>query len=166
MKNIRHLILSSSLILALTFGLAGCSSNKNSTKSSSAKDRVTKVAKHKKSSSDKQNSNKASKNSKSSSVSSKDDDSTSSSSNTSSTNRQSAAATTSSKQTNSSTNTNQNSQRQLGLSDVAVWTDSKGVTHHVDSDGMDRQISPNSQGTTYDNWSGSLPSNAQIVHQN
>ena len=68
--------------------------------------------------------------------------------------------------TSQSNNTSSSSQKQLGLTDVAVWTDENGVTHHVDSDGMDRQTTAGSSSITYKDWSGSLPSNAQIVHQN
>ena len=55
---------------------------------------------------------------------------------------------------------------QLGLGDVAVWTDEYGVVHHVDSDGMDRMTIPGSDQVKYQDWSGYLPSNAQVVHEN
>lgn len=108
------------------------------------KDKTTKVVKHKKN------------NSKNSSSSSKN------------TNNKVANFTSSSENntTNSTsvTSTN-NGQRQLGLNDVAVWTDSTGVTHHVNSDGIDRQTISGSSQVNYNDWSGSLPSNAQIVKQ-
>lgn len=76
------------------------------------------------------------------------------------------ATTNDSESSISSSSQESSSQKQLGLNDVAVWTDENGITHHVDSDGMDRQTSPNQSGVTYKDWSGSLPSNAQIVKQN
>ena len=75
-------------------------------------------------------------------------------------------ATTNDSESSTSSSSQSSSQKQLGLNDVAVWTDENGITHHVDSDGMDRQTSPNQSGVTYKDWSGSLPSNAQIVKQN
>lgn len=55
---------------------------------------------------------------------------------------------------------------QLGLGDVATWTDQYGITHHVDSDGMDRQTIPGSSEIHYQDWSGPLPGEAQVVHEN
>jgi hypothetical protein len=57
---------------------------------------------------------------------------------------------------------------QLGLGEVASWTDSEGTTHHVDSDGMDRYTTKGSQEVHYQDWSGSLPQNAtvNVNHQN
>lgn len=157
MKKLQRLVFSGLAVLTLTFGLAGCGSNNhNSSKSSTSKDKVTKVEKHK--SSDKKQS--SSKSSKAKSSSDENDESTSASSSNSS------VTTNSQSSTSSSSSSQKVSQKQLGLSDVAVWTDENGVTHHVDSDGMDRQTSPNQSGTTYKDWSGSLPSNAQIVKQN
>lgn len=57
-------------------------------------------------------------------------------------------------------------QIQLGLGDVAVWTDQYGIIHHVDSDGMDRQTIPGSAQVHYEDWSGALPDNAQVIHNN
>ena len=150
MKKLQRLVCSGLLVLTLAFGLAGCGSNHDSSKSSTSKDKVTKVVKHKSSSKDKQSSKK-------SSQSESDENSTSANSN---------ATTNDSKSSTSSSSQESSSQKQLGLNDVAVWTDENGVTHHVDSDGMDRQTSPNQSGVTYKDWSGSLPSNAQIVKQN
>ena len=150
MKKLHRLVCSGLLVLTLAFGLAGCGSNHDSSKSSTSKDKVTKVVKHKSSSKDKQSSKK-------SSQSESDENSTSANSN---------ATTNDSKSSTSSSSQESSSQKQLGLNDVAVWTDENGVTHHVDSDGMDRQTSPNQSGVTYKDWSGSLPSNAQIVKQN
>lgn len=150
MKKLQRLVCSGLLVLTLAFGLAGCGSNHDSSKSSTSKDKVTKVVKHKSSSKDKQSSKK-------SSQSESDENSTSANSN---------ATTNDSKSSTYSSSQESSSQKQLGLNDVAVWTDENGVTHHVDSDGMDRQTSPNQSGVTYKDWSGSLPSNAQIVKQN
>lgn len=149
MKKFSRLFLSGILVTILGFGLAGCGSQKNSKDTASSShtktEKVTKKATKKTSKNSKQNSTK-----KTSSTSS-------------------SASVTSSSQSSSSTansNVNNNSQKQLGLNDVAVWTDQYGVTHHVDSDGMDRQTIAGSSQTNYHDWSGSLPSNAQIVKQN
>ena len=149
MKKFSRLFLSGMLVTILGFGLAGCGSQKNSKDTASSShtktEKVTKKATKKTSKNSKQNSTK-----KTSSTSS-------------------SASVTSSSQSSSSTsnsNDNNNSQKQLGLNDVAVWTDQYGVTHHVDSDGMDRQTIAGSSQTNYQDWSGSLPSNAQIVKQN
>lgn len=83
-----------------------------------------------------------------------------SSSATSSSNSSSVASTNSS----SSTSSQQHSNIQLGLGDVAVWTDANGVTHHVDSDGMDRQNVPGKSKIQYADWSGPLPANATVQH--
>ena len=149
MKKFSRLFLSGILVTILGFGLAGCGSQKNSKDTASSShtktEKVTNKATKKTSKNSKQNSTK-----KTSSTSS-------------------SASVTSSSQSSSSTansNVNNNSQKQLGLNDVAVWTDQYGVTHHVDSDGMDRQTIAGSSQTNYQDWSGSLPSNAQIVKQN
>ena len=149
MKKFSRLFLSGMLVTILGFGLAGCGSQKNSKDTASSShtktEKVTKKATKKTSKNSKQNSTK-----KTSSTSS-------------------SASVTSSSQSSSSTansNVNNNSQKQLGLNDVAVWTDQYGVTHHVDSDGMDRQTIAGSSQTNYQDWSRSLPSNAQIVKQN
>ena len=149
MKKFSRLFLSGMLVTILGFGLAGCGSQKDSKDTASSShtktEKVTKKATKKTSKNSKQNSTK-----KTSSTSS-------------------SASVTSSSQSSSSTansNVNNNSQKQLGLNDVAVWTDHYGVTHHVDSDGMDRQTIAGSSQTNYQDWSGSLPSNAQIVKQN
>ena len=149
MKKFSRLFLSGMLVTILGFGLAGCGSQKDSKDTASSShtktEKVTKKTTKKTSKNSKQNSTK-----KTSSTSS-------------------SASVTSSSQSSSSTansNVNNNSQKQLGLNDVAVWTDQYGVTHHVDSDGMDRQTIAGSSQTNYQDWSGSLPSNAHIVKQN
>lgn len=149
MKKFSRLFLSGMLVTILGFGLAGCGSQKNSKDTASSShtktEKVTKKSTKKTNKNSKQNSTK-----KTSSTSS------------------SASVTTSSQSSSSTANSNvnNNSQKQLGLNDVAVWTDQYGVTHHVDSDGMDRQTIAGSSQTNYQDWSGSLPSNAQIVKQN
>ena len=149
MKKLQRLVCSGLLVLTLAFGLAGCGSNHDSSKSSTSKDKVTKVVK--------KSSNKDKSSHKKSSQSASEENANSANSNA--TTNDSESSTSSSSQTSTS-------QKQLGLNDVAVWTDENGITHHVDSDGMDRQTFPNQSGVTYKNWSGSLPSNAQIVKQN
>ena len=148
MKKLQRLVFSGVLVLTLAFGLAGCGSNHDSSKSSASKDKVTKVVK--------KSSNKDKSSHKKSSQSESDENSNSANSN----------ATTNDSESSTSSSSQSSSQKQLGLNDVAVWTDENGITHHVDSDGMDRQTSPNQSGVTYKDWSGSLPSNAQIVKQN
>ena len=148
MKKLQRLVFSGLLVLNLAFGLAGCGSNHDSSKSSTSKDKVTKVVK--------KSSNKDKSSHKKSSQSESDENSNSANSN----------ATTNDSESSTSSSSQSSSQKQLGLNDVAVWTDENGITHHVDSDGMDRQTSPNQSGVTYKDWSGSLPSNAQIVKQN
>lgn len=53
--------------------------------------------------------------------------------------------------------------QQLGLNDTATWSDPDGTIHHVNSDGLDTITTPTGQ-TTYQDWFGPLPANAQIVH--
>lgn len=52
--------------------------------------------------------------------------------------------------------------QQLGLNDVAVWTDQYGITHHVHSNGMDRQTISGSAQIEYQDWYGAFPDNAVI----
>ena len=154
MKKLQRSVFSGLLVLTLGFGLAGCGAKHESAKSTnSSKDKVAKVTKVKKSSSNEKKKQASSK---------KNINNTSQSNNTSS----NSAITNQKQSTNSSDSTSSSSQKQLGLTDVAVWTDENGVTHHVDSDGMDRQTTAGSSSITYKDWSGSLPRNAQIVHQN
>ena len=148
MKKLQRLVFSGLAVLTLTLGLAGCGSNHDSSKSATSKDKVTKVVKHK--SSDKKSSSKSNKNS----------------SESSSTNSANSSVTTNSKQDDSSSSSQESSsQKQLGLNDVAVWTDENGITHHVDSDGMDRQTILGSTEVHYQDWSGPLPSNAEVSHE-
>lgn len=53
--------------------------------------------------------------------------------------------------------------QQLGLNDTATWSDPDGTIHHVNSDGLDTITTLTGQ-TTYQDWFGPLPANAQIVH--
>lgn len=149
MKKLQRLIFSGLLVVTLAFGLAGCGSNHNSSKSSTSKDKVTKVVKKKSSSKDKQSSNKKS----------------SSESEESSNSANSSVTTNDSESSSSSSSQQSSSQKQLGLNDVAVWTDENGITHHVDSDGMDRQTILGSTEVHYQDWSGPLPSNAEVSHE-
>lgn len=59
-------------------------------------------------------------------------------------------------------NSNSVNSQQLGLNDVAVWTDQYGITHHVDSDGMDRMTIPGSDQVKYQDWYGAFPDNVVI----
>ena len=147
--KIKRLLLSSSVLLMTTLGLAGCASstNKSASESSSSKVKTSKVTKSDKA---KKESSSTKINAKKNSSKVSDKDVTKIDSNFS------QGATSSSK-------ANQSSEIQLGLSDVAVWTDENGITHHVDSDGMDRQTPNGSDQITYNDWSGSLPSNAKVV---
>lgn len=52
--------------------------------------------------------------------------------------------------------------QQLGLNDVAVWTDQYGIIHHVHSNGMDRQTISGSTQIEYQDWYGAFPDNAVI----
>lgn len=62
-------------------------------------------------------------------------------------------------QASNPTQTNQ----QLGLNDTATWSDPDGTIHHVNSDGLDTITTLTGQ-TTYQDWFGPLPANAQIMH--
>lgn len=160
MKKIQHAAFSGILLLALSLGLAGCGNSQSSAKSSSSStDKVAKVTKAKKSTKASSSATKAS---------DKDgaDGSTNETSNTDANNNSAnSTAPTNKAQSSSTQKYKAASTKQLGLSDVAVWTDSKGITHHVDSDGMDRQTSNGQSGTTYQDWSGPLPDSAQIIQQ-
>ena len=151
MKKVKNSLMAIFMIFGMTFLMAGCGNSSKSTQSSSKSETTSsKVVK-------KKNATKAKKAStssaKSKTSSSKADNESSSSS---------AVVDNESQSTSSSTSSSaQSSNIQLGLNDVATWTDSNGVVHNVDSDGMDRQVK-NGQ-TTYADWSGPLPSNAQVV---
>lgn len=145
MKKFKQLTVSGILVSILVLGLAGCgNTNNHNTSSSSSKDKTSKVVKKQATTKKKQAATKNSSSASSSSITSENSSSTSTSSSSSTT----------------------NNQRQLGLGDTATWTDNNGVTHHVDSDGMDRQTIAGSSQVNYADWSGPLPSNAQINRQN
>lgn len=149
-KNLTRLISLFSIAL-LIVGLAGCGSKQSENTKSESSVKTTKVKKEKSSSSN----------------SKKKNNSSISNSTTSQTSKNTSQGSASiSSNTSSSSNSNTSQEVQLGLGDVAVWTDSKGITHHVDSDGMDRQTTSGNSKITYQDWSGSLPSNAQVIHQN
>lgn len=149
MKKFRQLTVSGILISILALGLAGCGNNSNhNTSSSSSKDKASKIVK------------KTTTKKKYSAT--KDNDSTSSNSAVTDNNESS----NSSSNSNTSTSSSNNIQRQLGLGDTATWTDNNGITHHVDSDGMDRQTTAGSSQVNYADWSGPLPNNAQINRKN
>lgn len=152
MKKFQRVIISGILFVSMGLSLTGCGSkNGNHDSSSSTKNKTEKTVKD----SSKKSNNKSS---------------SSSSSENSSSNASANSAVSTESSDNSSSNGSQaastSSQKQLGLADVAVWTDENGITHHVDSDGMDRQTISGSSQINYQDWSGSLPSNAQIIHQN
>ena len=141
MKKFKQLTVSGILLSVLALGLAGCGNNTNhNTSSSSSKDKTSKVAKKKTTTKKKPAATKSSSSASSSS----------------------AVTTENSSSVSSSSSSTTSKQRQLGLGDTATWTDSNGVTHHVDSDGMDRQTIAGSSQVNYADWSGPLPSNAQI----
>ena len=166
-------VLKSSLVVMLALGLGGCAANSATTTHKSHEAQSAQVIKqnHKKAS------NKAaakestseqkmtSNNSSSASTLSKQASSQAASSTVASTRSANASAvanTAVAKESSSSVKENQNIQ--LGLGDVASWTDAQGVTHHVDSDGMDRYTAKGSSQVQYQDWSGQLPSNAVVSH--
>lgn len=165
-------LLNSSLVVLLALGLGGCATNSATTthkthEASSAK--VVKQSSHKKaeskSTSEQSSATSTSKNSTSTKSANAAATAKSSSTNTSSSNANNNV-TAPAKAASQSSTVKQNQEKQLGLGDVATWTDSKGVTHHVDSDGMDRYTAKGSSQVQYQDFSGSLPSEAVISHQN
>lgn len=167
-------VLNSSLVVLLALGLGGCAANSAATthKSHEAQSaQVVKQSSHKKADSKtvaKINEQKlASSNSSSASAvashsASNNAVATTKSANASATSSNAVAPAATSQESSSSVKENQNIQ--LGLGDVASWTDDKGVTHHVDSDGMDRYTAKGSSQVQYQDWSGQLPSNAVVSH--
>lgn len=152
MKKVKNSLMAIFMIFSMTFLMAGCgNSSKSSQNSSKNETTSSKVVK-------KKNATKAKK------ISSSSSKSKTSSSKANSESSSSSAVVADGSQSNSSSTSSSaqsSSNIQLGLNDVATWTDSNGVVHNVDSDGMDRQVK-NGQ-TTYADWSGPLPSNAQVV---
>lgn len=174
MMKLNKKLLNSSLVVLLALGLGGCATNSATTthkthEASSAK--VVKQSSHKKAeskSTSEQSQSSATSTSKSStSTKSANAAATAKSSSTStSTSNANNNVTAPAKAANQSSTVKQNQEKQLGLGDVATWTDSEGVTHHVDSDGMDRYTAKGSSQVQYQDFSGSLPSDAVISHQN
>lgn len=150
MKKVKNSLMAIFMIFSMTFLMAGCgNSSKSSQSSSKSETTSSKVVKKKNATKAKKVSNSSS---KSKTLSSKAISESSSSAVVDKENQGTSSSTSSSAQS---------SNIQLGLNDVATWTDSNGIVHNVDSDGMDRQVK-NGQ-TTYADWSGPLPNNAQVV---
>ena len=167
-------VLKSSLVVMLTLGLGGCAANSATTTHKSYEAQSAQVVKqnHKKAS-DKAAAKEStseqkmtSNNSSSANTVSKQASSQAASSTIASTRSANASAVAApakaAQESSSSVKENQNIQ--LGLGDVASWTDAQGVTHHVDSDGMDRYTAKGSSQVQYQDWSGQLPSNAVVSH--
>lgn len=148
MKQFKKSIVAAIMMAAMLFFVAGCGNSKQAADSSDSTTSSKVVKKSVKA--DKKANKESTKDSKA-------DKESSESAASSSANSQA----TSNSESSSSSSSAVDSSRQLGLADVATWTDENGVTHHVDSDGMDRQTK-NGQ-TTYADWSGPLPSNATII---
>ena len=148
MKQFKKSIVATIMMAAMLFFVAGCGNSKQAADSSDSTTSSKVVKKSVKA--DKKATKESTKDSKA-------DKESSESAASSSANSQA----TSNSESSSSSSSAVDSSRQLGLADVATWTDENGVTHHVDSDGMDRQTK-NGQ-TTYADWSGPLPSNATII---
>lgn len=184
MKKLNKKVLNSSLVIILALGLGGCAVNSTTTthQDSARSAKVTKQSSKKStktSNKAESSSNKAAATYQSESTAVSHQASTDVNGNTAS--QQSNTNTTSFSTTSNATTSivsqnTTNAQRssapqaqqeiQLGLGEVASWTDSQGTTHHVDSDGMDRYTTKGSQEVQYQDWSGSLPQNATVNHQN
>ena len=149
MKQFKKSIVAAIMMAAMLFFVAGCGNSKQAADSSDSTTSSKVVKKSVKA--DKKANKESTKDSKA------DKESSESAATSNSANSQA----TSNSESSSSSSSAVDSSRQLGLADVATWTDENGVTHHVDSDGMDRQTK-NGQ-TTYADWSGPLPSNATII---
>ena len=150
MKQFKKSIVATIMLVAMLFFVAGCGNSKQAADSSDSTTSSKVVKKSVKA--DKKATKESTKDSKA------DKESSESAASSNSANSQ---ATSNSESSSSSSSSAVDSSRQLGLADVATWTDENGVNHHVDSDGMDRQTK-NGQ-TTYADWSGPLPSNATII---
>ena len=148
MKQFKKSIVAAIMMAAMLFFVAGCGNSKQAADSSDSTTSSKVVKKSVKA--DKKANKESTKDSKADKESSESEASSSANSQA-----------TSNSESSSSSSSAVDSSRQLGLADVATWTDENGVTHHVDSDGMDRQTK-NGQ-TTYADWSGPLPSNATII---
>lgn len=153
-------VLASAVMLVAALGLAGCAKT-SAPATNESHVRSARVAK--KATSHKERQDESTSESKTSSSSS----ATSQTSSSQATQQSAANQTTATSQANSNSQATANSQSeqhvQLGLGDVAVWTEN-GVTHHVDSDGMDRQTTQGSSDVHYSDWSGQLPQGVQVQH--
>ena len=190
MKKLNKKVLNSSLVIILALGLGGCAANSATTTHVQNNTRSAKVTKQSNSKKSTKANNKATSNSNKS-VAASQSESTATSQEESSRATMTSQAITSTKSstavqqqsntgvtnaasTSSTTSTANNTQKssapkaqqeiQLGLGEVASWTDSQGTTHHVDSDGMDRYTTKGNQEVQYQDWSGSLPQNATVNH--
>lgn len=181
-------VLTSTVMLMAALGLAGCAKNSSAPATNESHVRSAKVAKadsHKAAKTD-----KTAKDAKNDSKASSASNSVASSSVSSSSQKNNALANSQSKQneskattpaaaSSSSQSVTANSKAassssvtakshseavQLGLGDTAVWTDNKGVTHHVNSDGLDKQTTQNSNAVSYSDWSGNLPQGVKVEH--
>lgn len=168
-------VLNSSLVILLALGLGGCAVGSSTTTSHKAHEasssQVVKQS-HKKSEKSASTSAKtaaATNHSTSTSVASSSSSASSAqnvttTSATSTTNNSSQQVTAPAKVASSSSSVKEQKSVQLGLGDVATWTDSEGVTHNVDSDGMDRYTTKGSSQVQYKDWSGALPSGVTVSH--
>lgn len=176
-------VLNSSLVVLLALGLGGCAANSATTTHKSHEAQSAQVVKQ---SSHKKAANKATTraNVSEQSLASNSSSSVSATAKQTSSQNGSNAAVDSTKSANASavatsstvaapvkaapaaasSSVKESQNIQLGLGDVATWTDAKGVTHHVDSDGMDRYTTKGSSQVQYQDWSGQLPSNAVVSH--
>lgn len=195
MKKLNKKVLNSSLIIILALGLGGCAANSATTTHVQNNTRSAKVTKQSNSKKSTKANNKATSNSNKSVAASQSESTatsqegssqatmtgqTAANTNSSTAAQQQSTSATNNTATSSAANSiSQNTasvqkssapkaqqEIQLGLGDVASWTDSQGTTHHVDSDGMDRYTTKGSQEVQYQDWSGSLPQNATVNHQN
>lgn len=183
-------VLTSTVMLMAALGLAGCAKNSSAPATNESHVRSAKVAKassHKAAKTEK--TAKANKNAASASSTSSASNSVASSNVSSSSHSNNAVANSQSKQSSAkatapaaaseSVTANSNASSsvsssaaakshseavQLGLGDTAVWTDNKGVTHHVNSDGLDKQTTKNSNAVNYSDWSGNLPQGVKVEH--
>lgn len=175
MLKMQNKIIDSLLVCVLALGLGGCATSSVATHKTDHEPASTKIAKqnsHKKATTETKQENSSSQlptNKEAKAITNKLATNTPSQNATqsSSTNQQ----TSTTNQANNSvlaTKNNPATQKQkdiqLGTNDLAVWTDQYGIVHHVDSNGLDHQTIPGSVQDHYENWSGALPSNAQVIH--
>lgn len=176
MLKMQNKIIDSLLVCVLALGLGGCATSSVATHKTDHEPASTKIAKqnsHKKATTETKQENSSSQlptNKEAKAITNNKLATNTPSQNatqSSSTNQQ----TSTTNQANNSvlaTKNNPATQKQkdiqLGTNDLAVWTDQYGIVHHVDSNGLDHQTIPGSVQDHYENWSGALPSNAQVIH--